>query len=335
MENLGKIEEGKVSVKILTTNEISMTILTEERFKGKVIQPEANANRLLGEHGLGMAITINDDDGKHLILYDTGGINQTMIGNAKQLGINLNEVEKLVLSHGHFDHFGSLMAVMPLLKEGTEIYINDDCYLQNYIALKKNGEEIPPEILGTSLRKMEKEGELLLNKKLPLLNKRLIENLANEHGLKLIGEKQPIKLHDGVAISGEIELFDENEITKGFYIQKSKKEFYKHTFRDERAIIIKLSNEGLVILTGCGHCGIVNTIKHAQKLTGVKKVHAIIGGFHEEWNLVNVVEEKVKFIEEIDPFITCGMHCTGFTFNKLMSNHHSHVLGIAGTEFNF
>ena len=60
-------------------------------------------------------------------------------------------------------------------------------------------------------------------------------------------------------------------------------------------------------------------IKHGQKLTGVDKIYAVIGGFHEEWNPIEKIEEKVKYLEALNPEITCGMHCTGFKFNKLMS----------------
>ncbi|MCK4239105.1 MAG: MBL fold metallo-hydrolase, partial [Candidatus Lokiarchaeota archaeon] len=96
---------------------------------------------------------------------------------------------------------------------------------------------------------------------------------------------------------------------------------------------INVKNKGLVILTGCGHCGIMNTIKHGQKLTGIDKIYAVIGGFHEEWNSDEIIDKKVKYFEEINPEIICGMHCTGFKFNVKMSNHPAHTLGIVGTEF--
>ena len=126
---------------------------------------------------------------------------------------------------------------------------------------------------------------------------------------------------------------DENELTKGIYMMKGRKEFVKNTFRDEISIYINVKDKGLVVITGCGHTGIVNTIKHGQKLTGIDKIYAIIGGLHKEWESTEDIEEAVKFIENLNPEITCGMHCTGFEFNKIMSRHPSHTLGITGTEF--
>ncbi|MFX1239605.1 MAG: MBL fold metallo-hydrolase, partial [Promethearchaeota archaeon] len=273
------IESGKIIIKVLTTNATSITLLTDEKFNGKVIQPEAATIKAIGEHGLSMSIKIDDT---HLFLLDTGGLYQAIIENSKQLGVNLSEVEKLIISHGHFDHFGGLTGVIPLLKEGTELYLNPNCYNQNYVIISKSGEEISAEELGTNLRQLEKEGKLKLNKKLPLLSKNLINNLVSQYKLNLIETNKPQKLFKGIITSGEIELFNKNEVTKGLYIQKSKKEFEKNFFRDETSIYINVKNEGLVVLTGCGHCGIMNTIKHGQKLTGIDKIYAVIGGFHEE-----------------------------------------------------
>ena len=327
------IESGKVIVKVLATNTTSITLLTEEKFNGKVIQPEVTANRSVGEHGLAMSISVQDNGEKHLFLLDTGGLSQTIVENSKQFEVNLNDVEKLVLSHGHIDHFGGLAGVLPLFNKGTEFVLNPNCYNQNYIAIMKSGEVIPAEDLGASLRTLDKEGKLSLNIKLPILSKNMITNLVDQYGIKLVETNEPVKLYKGIATSGEIELFDKEEVTKGIYIMKSRKEFETNYFRDETSIYINVKDKGLVVITGCGHCGIMNTIKHGQKLTGIDKIYAVIGGFHEEWNPIEKIEEKVKYFEELNPEIICGMHCTGFNFNKLMSRHPSHTLGIVGTEF--
>jgi len=327
------IESGKITLKVLTTNETSITVLSEERFNGRVVQPGKSSNRVMGEHGFALSIKIDDDDSSHLYLLDTGGLAGSIFENSKQFNINLGEVEKLILSHGHFDHFGGLTKIIPELKEGSEIYLNPKCYTQCYGAITSSGEEIPPEELPDVMKQLEKEGKLKLSGKLPLLNKTVIENLANEHKIKIIEANEPIKLYKGISTSGEIELFDQEELTKGIYIMKSRKEFEKHYFRDETSIYINVKDQGLVVITGCGHCGIMNTIKHGQKLTGINKIYAVIGGFHEEWNPIETIEQKVKYFEELNPKIICGMHCTGFNFNKLMSRHPSHTLGIVGTEF--
>jgi 7,8-dihydropterin-6-yl-methyl-4-(beta-D-ribofuranosyl)aminobenzene 5'-phosphate synthase len=329
----GGIESGNLRIRVLTTNTASMTLLTEEKFDGKVIQPEAKANRIVGEHGLSISIEVRGGEDSQLFLMDTGGLAQAIIPNSKQLGVDLNEVNKLILTHGHLDHWGGLPAVMPLLKEESELILNPLVYEQNFIAIPKRGKEVPAEELGQNLKKLVKEDRFKLNKKLPQLNKGLISRLAEEHKINIIQTKEPIELYPGITTSGEIELSDKEEATKGFYIQKSRKKFLKHNFRDETAIYINVKNKGLVVLTGCGHCGIVNIIKHGQKLTGINDIYAVIGGFHEEWNPIEKVKKKVQYFKEMNPEILCGMHCTGFIFNKLMSDHPAHTLGVTGTEF--
>jgi len=326
------IESGKIILKVLSSNEISLTILSEDKFKGKVVQPGKSVNRAIGEHGFALSIKVKDNNEEHLFLLDTGGLTQAIIENTKQFNINLNEIEKIVISHGHFDHWGGLTKVIPSLKEGCEIYLHPECYLQFYALATKSGLEPSPEEL-LDIKNLEREGKIRMSAKLPIFPKNVIENLAEQYKVKIIETKNPIKLYNGISTSGEIELFDSNEITRGIYIMKSRKELQKNSFRDETSIYINIKDKGLIVLTGCGHCGIINTIMHGQKMTGIEKIYGVIGGFHEEWNPIEKLEKKVKYFEELNPEIICGMHCTGFNFNKLMSRHPSHTLGIVGTEF--
>ena len=328
------IESGKITLKVLTTNSVITTLLTDEKFHGKVIQPQTNSTKLLGEHGFAMSIEITEGENKRTFLLDTGGPRCTVIENASAMGIDFSDFDKFILSHGHTDHYGGILKVLPKLKEGCEIILTPNSYNQSIIVVPKSGQQYySPETLTEKYRELQKQDAFIFNFKIPILKKSMIENLANQHNLKFIETTEPIKLTNGVITSGEIELFDENELTKGIYMMKGRKEFVKNTFRDEISIYINVKDKGLVVITGCGHTGIVNTIKHGQKLTGIDKIYAIVGGLHKEWESTEDIEEAVKFIENLNPEITCGMHCTGFEFNKIMSRHPSHTLGIAGTEF--
>jgi 7,8-dihydropterin-6-yl-methyl-4-(beta-D-ribofuranosyl)aminobenzene 5'-phosphate synthase len=327
------LKEGDIEIKIITCNTTSITLLTDEKFGGKVIQPDVKANRALAEHGLAMSISIKLNDTKHHFLLDTGGLNGTFIKNSENLKVNLEDIEKVILSHGHFDHFGGLMDLIPKLKDGAEIYLNPICFEQNQVVLTAKGVVIPAEELGPNLRKLEKEGKVLRTAKLPTLNKSQLFDLANQHNIKIIEINKPNKLYNGVITSGEIELFDEEEATKGIYLAKGRKELEEHTFRDETSLYINVQDKGLIVLTGCAHTGLINTIKHGQKLTGIEKIYAVIGGFHKEYESDENIRSAVEFVENLNPAVTCGMHCTGFRFNTIMMRHPSHTLGIVGTEF--
>jgi len=328
------IESGNLTIRILTTNTVISTLLTDEKFEGKIIQPHTNGSKYLAEHGLAMSIEIKQGEEIKKYLLDAGGLKNSIIMNVEAMGLDFKDYDKLILSHGHVDHYGGLMNVLPKLKEGCEIMLTPNSYNQNIILVPKSGQAFySPEVLTEKFRDLQKENKFLLNIKLPSMNKSIIENLVNQNNLKIIEINKPIKLTSGITTSGEIEIFDEKELTKGIYLMKSRKEFEKNTFRDEISIYINVKDKGLVVITGCGHTGIVNTIKHGQKLTGINKIYALIGGFHKEWEKTEDIEESVRFIEGLNPEITCGMHCTGFEFNKIMSRHPSHTFGIVGTEF--
>jgi len=84
---IGEIESGNITIKILANNATSITLQTDKKFNGKVIQPQFDSVKTVAEHGLGMSISIFDNDKSHLFLFDTGSINQSIIGNIKALNV--------------------------------------------------------------------------------------------------------------------------------------------------------------------------------------------------------------------------------------------------------
>ena len=333
--DIGSIESGKINAKILTTNTALATLLDKDNLKEKVKQPGPLGARLLGEHGLAMLIEVKNGEINEKILLDAGGSHATALNNGKTLGINFNEIDKFILSHGHIDHFGGMKKVLPELKTGSKIMISPEAYQDNVILVPGNDNYYSAEELSENYRKLSKQADNRYSLPLPQFNKQVTDDLIIENNHLLVDASEPIKLTEGICTSGPIEIFDQDEPTKGFYLKKDKNSFIKNTFRDEIALYFNIKDEGLVVITGCGHAGIVNTIKHGQKLTGVDKIHAVIGGFHEEWNPIETIQKKVDFIKDLNPEIVCGMHCTGFMFNKLMADHPAHTLGVSGTEFRF
>jgi 7,8-dihydropterin-6-yl-methyl-4-(beta-D-ribofuranosyl)aminobenzene 5'-phosphate synthase len=327
------IDVGNLSIKILSTNEVSATLPTDPKFGGMVTQPTSTAFSFLAEHGLAAYIEVDDGSAKHAFLFDTCGMNASVMHNLPAMNIKWNRVEKLVISHGHFDHTGSLAKVIPELPAGCEVYLHPAAYLQNQVVVTKNGEEVPVEDFAKNLKDMKKAGVVIGDRKLPQMNKDLIEKVAAEQEVKLIETAQAEKLFPGVGTSGEIELLNPEELTPGFYLLKSKAEVEKHTFRDEIAVYFNVKGKGLVVLTGCAHSGIINIIRHGQKLTGIDDIYAVIGGFHLEMSPPEQVDRVIQEIEQFNPQVVCGMHCTGFLFNAKMLGHPAHAQGVTGTEF--
>jgi len=239
----------------------------------------------------------------------------------------------VIISHGHFDHTGGLLKGLPELKPGCELIIHPLSYVQSHMVTTTSGEEVPLVDFSKAVRELKKAGKVTHEVKLPALDKTSIEKLAGERGVNAVETDQPVKVCPGAATSGEIELFDPLEVTPGFYLLKSKADVVKHTFRDEIALYMNVKGKGLVVLTGCGHTGIVNTIRHGQKLTGIDKVHAVIGGLHEEMDPEARIEHTIHALKQFNPAIVCGMHCTGLVFNAKMLGSAAHVQGVVGTEF--
>ncbi|MHA1933631.1 MAG: MBL fold metallo-hydrolase [Promethearchaeota archaeon] len=213
---IGQIESGNLKIRILANNATSITLQSDKKFQGKVIQPQFDAVNTVGEHGLGMSVTVFDNEKSHFFLFDTGSIKQSIIGNIEALDVKYNEIEKIILSHGHFDHFGGLTAIIPNLKEGSKIYLNRACFDQYHIIFPTAGEKIPPDELGLNLEFLIKEGKIK-HRKLDLLDRDVVYDLANKNGVEIIETSEPMKLYEGIISSGEITIFDQDEVSKGFY----------------------------------------------------------------------------------------------------------------------
>ncbi|NWF77666.1 MAG: MBL fold metallo-hydrolase [Chloroflexi bacterium] len=247
----------------------------------------ASATHLLAEWGLSILIKA---DG-HKILLDTG---QTFSAayNAIALGIDLAQIDKIVFSHGHFDHTGGLLHILKMVKGKAEIIAHPDIWAAKY-------------------RKLPEEKERYIG--VPFL-KEAAETLGATFNLT----RQPVWISENIVTSGEIPMITQYEkIDPELYV-KEKGELKPDPLRDDQAIFIK-SPKGLAIISGCAHRGIINTIKHAQKVTGVEQVYAIIGGTH----LIRASPQQLDSI--IAKLLSCGVrrlgvsHCTGLPASAILA----------------
>ncbi|MFX1298945.1 MAG: MBL fold metallo-hydrolase [Promethearchaeota archaeon] len=318
-----------VKITILSNNTTDATFQTDPKFKGKVIQPMRKVASAIAEHGLAMSIETNGMN----ILYDFGGLGFAILKNLEILEIEPESFQKAILSHGHFDHFGALVKLLPLLGSGKEIILSPEVYKQKVVYLGQYGEIIDIKTLSENYSIFKEEQKV---QELPALKKNLLDNLIAENQQTCVETEVPVELSPGIWTSGEIELSDESELTSNLFLKVDEMTYEKETFRDENAIYIKVQNKGLIVLTGCGHTGIMNTIKYGQKISGIDKIYAIIGGFHLNWSSNEHLDKVVKYFEELKPEIICGMHCTGFKFNAklLLKMPENATLGVVGTTFN-
>lgn len=242
----------------------------------------------IAEHGFSMLIRVYGDDEVHTILFDTGISPRGLIINAKRMRVDLGNVECIVLSHGHYDHFAGLPAVAKAInRSGLPIIVHRDMFkmrgversggtIRRYPGFPSEDKVRPARYVETKEAQLIANGLVLLTGEIPRVTP--FETGYPQHRAFVGGRWEP-----------------------------------DPWIWDERALVINVKRRGLVVLSGCSHAGIINTVLHAQHLTGVKRVYAILGGLHLSGrDFEGRINQTVEELKKIDPRVIVPSHCTGW-----------------------
>lgn len=243
---------------------------------------------LLAEHGFSALIRVTGGGETHSILLDAGLTETTMLENADRLGLDLAEAEAVVISHGHIDHIRALLPALARLRHGIPVIIHPHAFTRRIFRLPDGTEfRMPP----LDREALERKGAMISTRTEPSLTG---------------GEM--------VLVTGQIPRVTEFEYGLPFqYALIDDVEQHDPLTPDDQAIVVSVKDRGLVIVSGCAHAGIVNTVKYACALAGSAKVHAVVGGFHLAGPLYeSVIEPTVSAIEQIGPDYVVPTHCTGW-----------------------
>jgi 7,8-dihydropterin-6-yl-methyl-4-(beta-D-ribofuranosyl)aminobenzene 5'-phosphate synthase len=163
-------------------------------------------------------------------------------------------------------------------------------------------------------------------------------SVLSQEGIEVIEERGPSYLLGGVVlVTGQIERSTPFE--EGFAIHYARQEGQWRPdplIHDDQAVVLHVKSKGLVVLTGCGHAGVINTIRHAQQLTGVQKVYAVIGGFHLTGALFErIIPSTVAALKELSPALIVPAHCTGWKATHALARElpEAFVANSVGTRF--
>jgi 7,8-dihydropterin-6-yl-methyl-4-(beta-D-ribofuranosyl)aminobenzene 5'-phosphate synthase len=207
----------------------------------------------------------------------------------EQLGLNIEDIEAIVLSHGHMDHTGSLNAILDKIPGRIPLVVHPGAFqYPRYTRQPDGSKNIWPRTLAKD--ELEQKNVDLIESKTPTL-------IAN----------------DMIMVTGEVERTTPFEKGMPNALMEKDGELIQDPIIDDQAIVMKLQGKGLVVISGCSHAGIVNTLMFGQKITGEQKIHAVLGGFHLSGPFFEKFHDPtIDALNKIDPDVLMPMHCTGW-----------------------
>jgi len=231
-----------------------------------------------GEHGV--AFLIEMEDGR--VLFDTGQSGTVLMHNMSLLSIDPRTIGAVAISHSHYDHTGGLPALLEHLEPGTALYANRDLFRERYSMRGGTRENV-----GISLSE---------------------ETLASRLSLRLDGGEQ--EMLPGVWTTGEITKRPEKEGRSSSHHMREGDRIVPDRYLDDMAVVLK-SNRRLMLICGCCHAGLLNTLAHVERVFG-DPVEIIAGGLHltgasaEELAYISRVLKEQAALKQVYP-----NHCTG------------------------
>jgi 7,8-dihydropterin-6-yl-methyl-4-(beta-D-ribofuranosyl)aminobenzene 5'-phosphate synthase len=263
----------------------------------------------------------------NIFLFDTGVSENGVLHNIDVFGINFDQIKGIILSHGHFDHFTGLVNIIKTMsfRQPTAIlnlFIHPDAFLKRWVIFPDGRRA-----------------------KMPFLDEKNLEKMGvqihKNTGVRLLPNDKFARL----LITGEIPRVTNYE--RGFPIQYTENPHDNEKdlrpdplVKDDQAIVANVRNKGLVILTACGHSGIINTINYAKKVTRINKIYAVIGGFHlpaDGGIYEQAIEPTIKELGKADPDYIVPCHCTGWkATNRIIETFPEKFMqSSVGTTFKF
>ena len=306
----------KVEILTLQDNYIEMTAMDNSAVIGRAMPLKDGEIRasILAEHGFSALVKTTAAGRTHTLLFDFGFSENGAAQNAANLGVNMTEVEVVALSHGHSDHTGGMEKLTALI-----------------------GKRDIPFVVHPSAFKSPRY--LKLGEEFKINFPKLTREMVTQAGFSVVESEKPYPLlNNSVLFLGEIPRSTDFE--KGWPIAhclKDGKEAWD-AIEDDTSIVMNLKDKGLVIVSGCAHAGIVNTVRHAMAVTGIDKIHAVMGGFHLSGPFFEpIIDRTTQELQNLHPAFVIPTHCTGrkaiMAMEKQMPDQF--ILNMAGTKLTF
>jgi 7,8-dihydropterin-6-yl-methyl-4-(beta-D-ribofuranosyl)aminobenzene 5'-phosphate synthase len=327
METISLEPVDAVSITTLVDNVTDLLLVDEGPAKrhslAQAVDPSVPArfidggltgDALRAEHGFSCLVTIEKRGRTTSVLFDAGLTPDGLIENMRRLEISPHDIDIIVLSHGHWDHTTGMDGLVRALgRPNVPVLIHPDFWSRRRVALPGRD---PVELPSTSKGALEGAG------------------------FEIVEQQQPSFLLDGsLLVTGEVDRTTEFE--QGFPIHEA----YRHghwqpdpLILDDQALVAKVRGRGLVVLTGCGHSGIVNILRYVRKLTGEDRIHAVLGGFHLSGPLFErIIAPTCDALATFSPDHLVPSHCTGWRAVHALAARfpEAFIQNSVGTRFEF
>ncbi len=243
-----------------------------------LLDNSATGPGLIAEHGLAVWL----DLGARHVLFDTGQTG-ALVANARRLGIDIGATDTVALSHGHYDHTGGLADALHAVDGAVAVHLHPDTTEPKY---HRTGEVVRPIGMPAGCRESLRRQKVILRT-----------------------NTGPTELAPGVFLTGAVpRRHPEEQGDEGF--RRDVEGRYVDPFRDDQALFVRTA-AGIVVLLGCAHAGVINTLDYIRDLTGGCPLHTVLGGMH----LRSASDERIAWtidaLRTFAPERLYPAHCTG------------------------
>ena len=315
----------KVCLTVLVDNKADLIVESSEQIKYFTDKP------LIAEHGFSVLIQL--DDSEEAILWDAGVSKVALIENMRSMELDCNTISKIALSHGHLDHYASMTELLHEMDRLPEEKEWSQSVSAEEVEVWITASRVPIITHPAAFRERwwVKDDGTLVGPSLPPPSAEW-----EAAGAKIIHSEKPYQLTPGCWTTGFIPRtsFEQSGRPKKLFYRKDSK-FIPDDLEDDQAIVIHVRQKGLIVLSGCAHSGIVNTVKYAQEFSGIDTIYAIIGGFHLAHASEEEIDRTVEYIKNIGPKLVVPSHCTGMSATCSFASEMSEafVEGVVGTSY--